>query len=274
MTTAKAHSLPLDKIAATLAAIPLIAAETGLNAEHIANTAGWMSTLVAGAIGATIAAAAALPIAERALVRGYYLKAAGLGLFFAIMLAFSFSTSVSRVGSKADGDGASSRSHNAKLELAKEAYEAARGTQQAECASGRGPLCRKAEDALTAARAALQTAPAAKAEASMETRLAAATGLSVATVALYQPLLFPLALQLGGFFFLAYGLSPIREIKPAVKIEEKPMAKVESKVQAKPKPEQKPKATPKPRAATKPKTVKRQQLAANVVSFKRAGNDN
>ena len=36
-----------------------------------------------------------------------------------------------------------------------------------------------------------------------DTRLSAAVGLSVEAVALYQPLLFPVALQLGGFFFLA-----------------------------------------------------------------------
>ena len=39
--------------------------------------------------------------------------------------------------------------------------------------------------------------PAAKAEKSLETRLSTATGIE--TAALYQPLLFPLALQLGGF---------------------------------------------------------------------------
>lgn len=272
MNTAKAHAVPLDKIAAVFAAIPLIAAETGLNAEHIAHTEGWASTLVAGAIGATLAAAAALPIAERALVKGYWLKAIGLSLFFVIMLAFSFSTSVNRVGSKADGDAAASRGHNAKLELAKEAYEAAKASRQAECVSGRGTRCRAAEAAVTAARIAILAAPAPKAEASMETRLAAATGLSAATVALYQPLLFPLALQLGGFFFLAYGLAPKREIKLAVKAETKPITKVEPK--PKPKPEPKPKVAPKPRAAPKPKTVKTPQLAANVVSFRRAGNDN
>ncbi len=62
----------------------------------------------------------------------------------------------------------------------------------------------------------------------METRLAAATGLSAATVALYQPLLFPLALQLGGFFFLAYGLSPRAEAKP------KPKARAKAKARSKP----------------------------------------
>jgi hypothetical protein len=206
--------ISLDKVAATLAAIPLIAAETGLNAEHLAHSEGWMSTLVAGAIGATLAAAAALPIAERAMTKGYWLKAAGLMAFFLIMLAFSFTTSVGRVGAKVDSDAAGARGHNAHLELAKQAYAAAQATQAAECKSGRGPRCRDAEKAVTAARIALQAAPAAKAEASMETRLAAATGLSIETVALYQPLLFPLALQLGGFFFLAYGLAPPRDEAP------------------------------------------------------------
>jgi hypothetical protein len=92
--------MPLDKVAATLAAIPLIAAETGLNAEHLADVEGWMSTLVAGAIGATLAAAAALPIAERAMTKGYWLKASGLTAFFLIMMAFSFTTSVGRVGAQ------------------------------------------------------------------------------------------------------------------------------------------------------------------------------
>jgi hypothetical protein len=46
----------------------------------------------------------------------------------------------------------------------------------------------------------------------MGTRLAAAAGLSMEAVAFYQPLLFPLAQQLGGFFFLAYGLAPRRTV--------------------------------------------------------------
>jgi hypothetical protein len=46
----------------------------------------------------------------------------------------------------------------------------------------------------------------------MGTHLATAAGLSTETVAFYQPLLFPLAQQLGGFFFLAYGLAPRRTV--------------------------------------------------------------
>jgi hypothetical protein len=75
-----------------------------------------------------------------------------------------------------------------------------------------------------------------------EARLSAATGLSVETVALYQPLLFPLALQLGCFFFLAYGLSPRRE--ETAKLEEKA-------------------ATP----ATKPAVNALPLLPAGIVSF-------
>ena len=198
---------PLDKIVAVIAAIPLVAAETGLNAEHLAATEGWASTLVLGAVGATLAAAIALPIAERALARGYRIKAFGLGLFFLLMLAASFSTSVGRVGSKHDGDVSSAKGHNARMLLAQQAYDDARKTVEDECKK-RGPLCRKAEDAVNAARAALAAVPAAKVEDPMARRLAAASGLSEATVALYQPLLFPLALQIGGFFFLAYGFAP------------------------------------------------------------------
>jgi hypothetical protein len=197
----------LDKVVAIVAAIPLVAAETGLNAEHLAHSEGWLSTLVLGAVGATLAAAIALPIAERALAKGYWLKAAGLGLFFVVMLAFSFSTSVGRVGAKADGDVAGNRGHNTRLALAREAYDAARKSRDDECKK-RGPLCRKAEAAVTDAREALAAIPAPKVEDPMSRRLAAATGFSEATVALYQPLLFPLALQLGGFFFLAYGFAP------------------------------------------------------------------
>lgn len=206
---------PLDKIVAVIAAIPLVAAETGLNAEHLAASEGWMSTLVLGAVGATLAAAIALPIAERALARGYWFKAIGLGLFFVVMLAASFSTSVGRVGTKHDGDVSSAKGHNAKMALAQQAYDAAMKTVEDECKK-RGPLCRKAEAAVTDARAALAASPAAKVEDPMAKRLAAASGLSEATVALYQPLLFPLALQIGGFFFLAYGFAPAAKMEAPI----------------------------------------------------------
>lgn len=207
----------LDKIVAVIAAVPLVAAETGLNAEHLAASEGWMSTLVLGAVGATLAAAIALPIAERALAKGYWLKAIGLGLFFVVMLASSFSTSVGRVGGKHDGDVSSAKGHNAKMALAQEAYTAAQKTVADEC-TRRGPKCRAAEDAVKAAREALAAVPAAKVEDPMARRLAAASGLSEATVALYQPLLFPLALQIGGFFFLAYGFAPAKTEAPIIDV--------------------------------------------------------
>ncbi len=238
---------PLDKIVAVIAAVPLVAAETGLNAEHLAATEGWASTLVLGAVGATLAAAIALPIAERALARGYRLKAFGLGLFFVVMLASSFSTSVGRVGGKHDGDVSSAQSHNAKMALARQAYEAAQASAADECKK-RGPLCRKAEDAVNAARATLAAVPAAKVEDPMAKRLAAASGLSEATVALYQPLLFPLALQIGGFFFLAYGFAPAaREETPIIDLtaEIVEQAEVVRDLKAIEKPKAKRKAKPK-----------------------------
>lgn len=237
---------PLDKIVAIIAAVPLVAAETGLNAEHLALTEGWMSTLVLGAVGATLAAAIALPIAERALARGYWLKAIGLGLFFVVMLASSFSTSVGRVGGKHDGDVAAAQGHNGRIALAKAAYESAKATREDECKK-RGPFCRKAEADEKAALAVLIAAPAAKAEDAMAKRLAAATGFSEATVALYQPLLFPLALQIGGFFFLAYGFAPAAKREP-VTIDVTPVVTESAEVIRDLKVIEKPKRVRKPKA--------------------------
>jgi hypothetical protein len=114
----------------------------------------------------------------------------------------------SSVGSKADGDIAAARGHNAGIKLAKQALADAEKSRDAECASGFGPKCEKREGMVAEVRAALAALPAEKVEDSMSKRIAAASGLSEATVALYQPLLFPLALpELGGFFFLAYGFA-------------------------------------------------------------------
>jgi hypothetical protein len=164
MANRKRNTTPWDKVAATIAAVPLITVETALNAEHLAHGEGWISTLVAGAIAATLAAAAALPIAERAAAKGYWLTAGGLVVFFLIMVAFSFSTSVGRISSKADEELAGAQSHNSRIQLTREAYEEAKRKQEAECTSGTKANCRKAERVTSEARAALSAAPAAKAE--------------------------------------------------------------------------------------------------------------
>ena len=85
-----------------------------------------------------------------------------------------------------------------------------------------------------------------------------ATGLSIETVALYQPLLFPLALQLGGFFFLAYGLSPWREKR--VKVGDRAAVPAPKRAAVK---AQKAPRTKKVKALPKPVPL----LPAGIVSF-------
>lgn len=103
--------------------------------------------------------------------------------------------------------------NNIKARLANEAYETAVANRVAECASGRGQRCRAAEVALTHARRVLgQAEPIRRADPAAD-RLAVLLGVSEASVALYSPLALPLGLELGGFIFLATGLSP-RSKKP------------------------------------------------------------
>lgn len=259
------HSRGYGKIAALLLAVPLIGAETALNAEDIAASEGWLSTLVIGTVAATLSAAAALPIAERAWREGSRAKAFGFMLFFAGMLAYSFTTSVGRVSRNADNILAQAQGHNGKLALARQTYEDARNAALTECATGRGSRCRDAEAARAIAYNALMIQPAAVAENSMARRISQATGFSVETVELYQPLLFPLMLHLGGFIFLAYALAPrperrepepvtltvLAETKPEIKaaaeakqIRHQPEQEPEPQAQPSPEPEPEPELRP------------------------------
>lgn len=208
----KPEPIPLTKIVATGIGLALCGVEVWLNAEHIAHTEGWASSLVAAVIAASIGAAAALPLAERAAKSRQTAKAAGLTIFFALMVAFSFTASVDRVGGRRDGETAAARGDNARVALLREGYEAAKKTAMAECATGQGRRCRAAEDAENKARDALAAKPAERVEDSMALRISSALPfVTAADVELYQPLVLPLGLQLGGFLMLALGLSP----KPA-----------------------------------------------------------
>jgi hypothetical protein len=91
-----------------------------------------------------------------------------------------------------------------------EAYEDAKTIKQEECKNGHTSKCRKAEDALTAARSALATAPRPRVADPGAERIANILGVSEASVALYSPLALPLGMELGGFIFLATGLAPRR----------------------------------------------------------------
>jgi hypothetical protein len=180
-----------------------------LYATHIAHTEGWGSPLVAAGIIVTLCAAVTPPFAERAAKTGQPAKAVLFWTFFALAVSFSLSASIARSSGYASGKVATVEQANEGAKLAKEAYEAAKQTQQDECKK-RGARCRAAEDAVTATRAQLATvAPVQSADPGAE-RLAAVLGIQSSTVQLYAPLLLPLGLELGGFIFLAAGLAPTR----------------------------------------------------------------
>jgi hypothetical protein len=203
------QTIPVWKIAATVGGSALTGAAVWLNATYIAHTEGWGSPLVTAGIIVTLCAAVTPPFAERAAKAGQSAKAVLLWTFFALAVSFSLSASIARSSGYASGKVATVEQANEGVKLAKEAYETAKQTQQDECKK-RGARCRAAEDAVTAARSALATdAPVQSADPGAD-RLAAVLGIQSSTVQLYVPLLLPLGLELGGFIFLAAGLTPRR----------------------------------------------------------------
>ena len=226
----RSNNIPLMKFVATGVGIALCGVEFWLNAEHVAHVEGWASSLVAAVVVASIGAAAALPLAERAAKARQAAKAAGLALFFLLMVAFSFCASVERIGGKRDGETAAARADNTRVVLMREGYEAAQKTAAAECAKSQASRkCRAAEEAVTKAREGLASKPAERVVDSMAVRISAALPfLTAADVELYQPLVLPLGLQLGGFLMLALGLSP-RHREPEPKAKRKPRKRAAAK---------------------------------------------
>lgn len=213
------------KIVATVLGVALCATEGWLNAEHVASLEGWGSSLVAATIVASIGAAASLPFVERSWNSKQPVKAIGLAVFFALMAGFSFTASTARVGGKHDGEVNAAQNDNVRAELATEAYAAAKEVAKSECGKLRGTACRKAEKRLDEARVTLEKAPARKEEDSMAKRIAAVLPVSEQQVQTFQPLLLPLAFQIGGFLFLALGLAPgkleveVWDTQPAQEVE-------------------------------------------------------
>jgi hypothetical protein len=225
----KREPIPLWKVGATAGGAALTGTAVWLNAEHIAASEGWFSPLVLAGIFVTLCAAATPPFAERAAKTGQPAKAAALWLFFALAVSFSLIASITRAGGHRDAQVAATQQSNTKTHLANEAYETAVANRLAECASGRGPRCRAAEVALTEARNALgQAGPIRTADPAAD-RLATLLGVSEASVALYSPLALPVGLELGGFIFLATGLSPRPGNHGAKRARRKPKAKCRRK---------------------------------------------
>jgi hypothetical protein len=208
----RSKQYPLFKITATLFGAVLCGLETSLNAQFFAQLDGWVSPMVAIVAVASLGAAAALPIRAR-LPEAEQAERTCLALFFLAMVACTAFVTYHRLDGRHEGEVTSTRSSNERVRLAKEAYEAAKATKEAECGK-RGPKCRAAEQAVTKAREGLSAKPVERSEESEAKRI----GASILS------LLFPLGSQLGGFAFLHVGLSPRRR-EPADPVKEKPKAR-------------------------------------------------
>jgi hypothetical protein len=204
------ENIPVAKVVATFLGAAMCGVETWLNAEHIAHAEGWLSSLVAVAITASIGAASALPLAEHALKTGQPAKGLGLVVFFLVMAGFSLSASVGRVGGKLDGEISAARSDSRAAVLAKETYDEAKAAVGDTCTdTTRGSTkCRKAQRALADARNAYQESPAERVGDPAADRIAAILPVTPEAYRIVQPLLLPFGLQLGGFLLLALGLAP------------------------------------------------------------------
>jgi hypothetical protein len=230
------------KVAASGAGLALIAVSVWLSTEHLAVAEGLFSPLTIASAIVTASAAIALCAGERAVKTGQPVKAVGLFLFFALATAYSLSVGLTRSSTHHDVAVSSVEGENERIRLARESYEAAKATAARECASGFGNRCKAANEALDKARERLPQNLAARAADPAAQRLAALTGLEVATIGLWLPLLLPVALEIGAFILISFGFSPRREAATV----------------ATPAPKEKPAAKPKRKAAAKPRPVRRQ----------------
>jgi hypothetical protein len=195
----RAHKISLSKPIATVLGAVLCGLEAWLNSEYFASLlpGGWWNPTVYLVAGATVGCAAALPFAERSRKAGQTCWAVCLALSFVFMAAVSLSITFSRLDDKRSGEVISARSGDERVKLAREAYDAAQKTAEAECGK-RGPRCRAPEQAVAETNKALSAKPAERGEEGVTKQLGAA-------VTLYA---FPLGQLLLGFALLGYGLSP------------------------------------------------------------------
>lgn len=221
----------------------LVGTDTWLSAGHAWHVDGGLGSLTVAIVVTTLGAACAIPLAERAWAAGRYIKATGLALFFFVMVCFSFSASIDRVATVRDDAIAEREATNAAHALALQALEDARqnladsqSAAEAECATGIGRNCRTQRAEVNAARsrvdlamAQLARAGAPKVEDPMASRLSAVLPfLTAEQIQIFQPLLLPFGLQIGGFLFIALGLQPNKVVPPVSKPRKKAKARTKT----------------------------------------------
>lgn len=202
---------------------------TGIGTGLVAYSA-WLSWLhfqepsapIAAVVGATLFHFSEASWGERARARS--LAFFGLGV---LAVAISLSAVLDRTATVKDRSVQERQAANTGWSTAdqaardaREEVAAAEAAASSECSSGRGPRCRGLEERVEAARKRLSeartqlvAAGAPIAEDSGAKRLAALLPITEANVSLYQPLMLPVWLELGGLVLLTYGLSSVPQRK-------------------------------------------------------------
>ncbi|MCL4767758.1 MAG: hypothetical protein KJZ80_16140 [Hyphomicrobiaceae bacterium] len=194
-----------------------------------------------------------------------------------LAVAISLTAALDRVASAKDAAIQSRQSENLARNLAQTAADDARAALEtaeaaalAECKTGRGPKCLGLEARADAARqravearAALANAGAQIAEDSGAARLATVLPFTAAQISLYQPLMLPVWLELGGILMLTFGLSRPTQAKEVAPIAQ-PVAAMEPAEMPAPKAAAKKRAARKKPAAKKP-AAPRPRLGAMAV---------
>lgn len=230
MTT---HTTPSQYFALAVGAA-LIGIDTWMNTEFMYDLEKAITSLVVAIPVASVASAASLPFMERSWRSRQFFKAFGLFGLFVILASFSFSASVDRSGSSRDAAIDGKQGENLAFNRATTELNEAladRKKSQADMAREFEPICNKnpkrcpnwrtakgltetATLRIREARSRLNTVKAPQTVDSMSKRLAALLPMSEKQIATYQPLLLPLALQLGGLLFVWFGTSSAPAPKP------------------------------------------------------------
>lgn len=184
------------------------------------------SYLVAGGAVVTVVAAILPILAGRCWQSGRYLLALCLWAALVPALSVIFTAAVERTGGARDGANRDRQAIAQRIELTRSAEkeakviaEADEAAAKAECATGRKARCLGLEARADQSRQRLEAARDAVAKAGvvpkdpMARRLAAVLPVSEEAVALYQPLILPLAISALGLLLIAAGAHPPKRRK-------------------------------------------------------------